>query len=461
MPEARDMIGYEDIEITPETKEQVETFSKQVEEFRSEGPLDKVSLAKLEEHFRSSHIYHSVGIEGNRLTLQETLLVLRDGMDISGKPAKESIEVRLLGQAFDYLQGLAAAPQAIREADIRSLHSLVVGNEPELSPGEYRKVGVIISGAEHRPPEPLEVPSRMADLVTWMNSNFDKNPLIMAAVTHHELTAIHPFMDGNGRVSRLLMNLVLLKSGFPICNIRREDRPKYFDALAFADVGIHDALIKIVYERSADLFAEYVRIRTETKRAAEWAARWGQKEAEVLRKREAREMELWQSRIRQVMLEFENLAELLDDQLDKVDIKFYDYKSEGITFDKYQQLLEDGYTDHANCFSVTFFATNTGERVKFMFRYYRHFQKFGKYQRIIPLELNYFEPSESRYIRLSEISGMECMRIRELYFNPQGEFVIRYYNTQSHQETEKKAGSISEAVQWFFDDVLRNILHIH
>ena len=457
------MIGYEDIEITPETKEQVETFFQQVEAFRLEGPLDKVSLAKLEEHFRSSHVYHSVGIEGNRLTLQETLLVLRDGMDISGKPVKESIEVRLLGQAFDYLVSLANSAQPIREADIRSLHALLIGNEPDLAPGEYRNVGVIISGAEHRPPEPLEVPSRMADLVAWMNANIDRNPLIVAAVAHHELTAIHPFKDGNGRISRLLMNLVLLRRGFPICNIQREDRPRYFDALAFADVGIHDALIRIVYEQSTDLFAEYVRIRTETKRAAEWAAKWGQKEAEVLRKREAREMELWQSRIRQVMLEFQNLAELLEDQLEQVDIKFYDYKSEGITFDKYQQLLEDGYTDYANCFSVTFFRKNvvTDERVKFMFRYYRNFHKFPKYQHIIPLELNYFDVSESRYIRLCEIPGMECMRIRELYFNLQGEFVIRYYNASSRAEAEKRGGSISEAVQWFFDDVLRNIFHLH
>jgi hypothetical protein len=222
-------------------------------------------------------------------------------------------------------------------------------------------------------------------------------------------------------------------------------------------------LIRIVYERSADLFAEYVRIRTETKRTAEWAAKWGHKEAEVLRKREAREMELCHSRIRQVTLEFQNSAELLDDELEQLEIKYYHYKSEGVTFDKYQQLLEDGYTDHANCFSVTFFRNNvlTDERVKFMFRYYRNFQKFPKHQCVIPLELNYFDVRESRYIRLSDLPGMECVRIREIYFNQGGEFVIRYYNAGSRQEVEKKGASISEAVQWFFDDVLQNIFHIH
>jgi Fic family protein len=83
------MIPYEEIELTPETKEQLASFDKDVEEFHAEGPLDTVSLAKLEEHFRASHVYHSAGIEGNRLTLQETALVLKEGLDISGKPIKE------------------------------------------------------------------------------------------------------------------------------------------------------------------------------------------------------------------------------------------------------------------------------------------------------------------------------------------------------------------------------------
>jgi Fic family protein len=456
------MISYEDIEITPETMEQVVSFAKQVESFRTEGPLDKVSLAKLEEHFKSSHVYHSAGIEGNRLTLQETMLVLRDGLDISGKPIRDSVEVRSLGKAFDYLKTLAESGQHIREADIRSLHALLIGADPDMGPGEYRKVGVIISGSEHRPPEPLEVPDRMEKLVVWINTNLEKNPIIVASVAHHELVAIHPFRDGNGRVSRLLMNLILMKSTFPICNIRREDRPLYFDGLSFADVGIYDALVRVVYERSAHLFAEYVRIRTETKRTAEWAARWGNKETEVLRKREAREMELWQSRIRQVMLEFQNSAELLDAQLEQLDIQFYDYKAEGITFDKYQELLENGATDRANAFNISFVRPDaqSNQRARFMFRYFRNFMKYSRYLKIIPLELNYFEANEAHYVRLSDLNWADRIRIRELYFNRDGEFVIRYYNPDLHQEVEKKNASISEAVQWFFDDVLRNVFHL-
>jgi Fic family protein len=460
---ANAMISYEDIEVSPETLEQVALFATQIEAFRSEGPLDRVSLAKLEEHFKSSHVYHSAGIEGNRLTLQETMLVLRDGLDVSGKPIHDSVEVRSLGKAFDYLKTLAEAQHSIREADIRSLHGLLMEGDPEMGPGEYRKVGVIISGSEHRPPEPLAVPGRMEQLISWINLSIEKNPIVSAAVAHHELAAIHPFKDGNGRVSRLLMNLILLKRGFPICNIRREDRPTYFDALAFADLGIFDPLIRIVYERSADLFSEYTRIRTETKRTAEWAARWGTKETEVLRKREAREMELWQSRIRQVMLEFQNSAELLADELEQLDIQFYDYKTDGITFEKYQDLRELGVAEHANAFSITFIRPHSSieDRVRFMFRFYRNFNKFPRHLKIIPFELNFFDAKQSRYVRLCELTWADRIRIRELYFNMDGEFVIRYHNSGSHQEVDKKGASISEAVQWFFDDVLQNVIHLH
>ena len=237
------MIDFEEIGLAPETQLDVDAYCKEVEAFRVEGPLDRVSLAKLEEHFRALHVYNSAGIEGNRLTLQETLLVLRDGMDISGKPLRDSIEARNLGQAFDYLRELAGESSPLRETDVRHLHQLVVGDTPELSPGEYRKVGVIISGSEHRPPEPLEVPSRMGELVRWINSNIEKNPVILASIAHHELAAIHPFKDGNGRVSRLLMNLLLMRAGFPISNLSRDNRPAYYDALSFADVGIYDPLV--------------------------------------------------------------------------------------------------------------------------------------------------------------------------------------------------------------------------
>lgn len=223
------------------------------------------------------------------------------------------------------MRELVGEDQVIRERDIRDLHKLLIGDDPDLGPGTYRNVGVIISGSEHRPPEPLAVPGMVAELVEWVNRNRDQDPLILATLAHHQLAAIHPFKDDNGRISRLLMNLILMQHGYPICNIRQERRPAYYEALSFADVGIFDPLARQIKEACAELFSEYVRIRTETKRAQEWAAKWGVQEARIAVRRETRELELWQSKIKQIFLEFQNTVEILDDKLDTFDVEFFDF----------------------------------------------------------------------------------------------------------------------------------------
>ncbi len=454
------MIEFEEIGLTPETQLDIESYCKDVEAFRSEGPLDKVSLAKLEEHFRAVHVYHSAGIEGNRLTLQETMLVLRDGIEISGKPLQDSIEARNLGHAFDYLKEISAQVSPIRETDVRQIHQLVVGDSPELSPGEYRKVGVIISGSEHRPPEPLEVPGLMSELIQWINKNTGKNPIIVATVAHHQLAAIHPFKDGNGRVSRLLMNLLLLRAGFPISNLSRDNRPAYYEALSFADVGIYDAIVRQIKNSSAELFAEYTRIREETKRTELWAEKWGSREREALRRREQREHELWLSRIRQVFLEYQKSAELLNDEITQLEIRFYDYRTE-IDFEKYQRLMERGSTDRANAFSITFHPLQGGQDERFMFRYYRNFQSFPG-TRVIPLDLNYLDQSHSdvSYIRIAESALKEIVRLRAIYFNDDGAFGAKVFNRDTRQEVDTRGTSISDMVRLFFDDVLEHFFHI-
>jgi Fic family protein len=452
------MIPYSEIPLSTELRERLDEFGKRVDGFRAEGPLDQVAIAKLEEHFKASHIYHSAGIEGNRLTLQETVVVLKDGVDISGKPLKDSLEVRNLSVAFDSLRELSQRYEPLRESDIRSLHALII-NDPQFAPGEYRRTGVIISGAEHRPPEPLDVSPRMGSLVAWVNENIAiADPIVLATVAHHELAAIHPFLDGNGRVARLLMNLVLLKRGFPISNIKREERPAYYDALSFADVGIYEAIVDIVLRRCSELFAEYERIRAETKRMSEWASRWGTREAEVLVRREAREMELWQSRVRQIFLEFQKAAELLDDRLQETDVNFYDYRNV-INFERYQKLLEDGRVEQSNAFAVTF-RQRGGVEERFTFRYYRNFNKFLARRSVIPLEVNFFDRTSQRYVRLSDGPLREKVRIRELYFAEDGEFILGYFNRDTGAEAERRCETIAEAVQQFFEDVLQNVLHL-
>ena len=188
---------------------------------------------------------------------------------------------------------------------------------------------------------------------------------------------------------------------------------------------------------------------------ADWSQRWGSKEKETLMRRESREMELWKSRVRQVFLEFEKATELLDDSLQQLEITFHDYSTE-ISFEKYQQLLERGQTPQANAFSISFFHNKEDRRARFMFRYFRNKAKFRPNQKVIPLELNHYDEEAKSYTRLSDLGWAKAIRIRELYFNPDGEFVVRCYNLQTGQEIDKKGGTIAEAVQWFFDDILKH-----
>lgn len=371
------------LELSEPLQKRLSQYREDVKAIRS-SPLDPASLAKLRAHFRTMHIFHSAGIEGNRLTLQETRVALEEGIDISGKPLRDVVEVRSLAAGFDYLQELVNSPGPLREIDIRRLHELVVGNDVATDRGAYRTVAVVISGAEHRPPEPIEVPQRMQRLIEWVNLYSGSDPILLGALAHHELVAIHPFVDGNGRVSRLLLNLILMRAGYPIANVRKDERPAYYEALAFADVGLPEPLLQLIADRVDELLREYQRLLQENKRAQEWADRWKVTEASVLLRREQREWELWRSRMLQVRLEFEKAADLLNDALKDIAIDFEDSKRE-IDFDTYQMLRSTGKIDHSHAFYLQLFHKPTKRREKFMFRYYRNWDKFQSQERVIPL----------------------------------------------------------------------------
>ena len=237
--------------LLPDLLHRIVDFDSEIIKFRAEGELDQLSKEKLREYFRTQHIYHSAGIEGNRLTLQETMLVLKEGITISEKSIQDTIEVKNLGIAFDFFYELAQQDTPITENYLKQIHQLVVGNDPYLNAGNYRNVGVVITGSEHKPPEPYEISLKMQDLMSWLNENLEQeNPLVLAAVAHHELAKIHPFTDGNGRTARLLLNLILMKKGYPICSIKRTERPRYYEAMSNADNGNYQEIVELVVRRT-------------------------------------------------------------------------------------------------------------------------------------------------------------------------------------------------------------------
>jgi Fic family protein len=444
--------------LSPDLTQKIKNLELEVNEFR-DTPLDKIALEKLTEHFRTHHIYHSAGIEGNRLTMAETAIVLKEGIDISGKPLKDSIEVKNLGLAFDFLYDLSQQDVPISENYIKQIHKLIIGDDPSLSPGDYRNIGVIITGSEHRPPEPFEVPIKMMELVEWIRENENQNPVIIAAIAHHEFVKIHPFKDGNGRTARILLNLILLKKGFPICNIRRDERPMYYEALSLADTGLYEPIIELVAENCSNLFSEYIRLRDESNRLKEWAKKIGNKDQQAKLSKTKTEFELWLNKVNQIKLEFKQAVNVLNDSMDSFYISFYEYPA--LTLEKYQQLKDNGIAPATNFFSIRFHNKDTDRIVAtFMFRFFRNKDKYPYAKTAIPLELNYFDKELNEFKFIGYFDKAKKIALRSFYINEKGETVVRFIKPEDEKyyEHETTTEKVTDVVIKFFDQVFENII---
>lgn len=183
------------------------------------------------------YIFESNRIEGNTLTLRETDLVINEGLTVSGKSMREHLEAINHVEAIGYIKQLVDRNFNINERELLSVHNLILrGILPE-DAGRYRKVQVMIKGSSHMPPQPYLVAKQMEDYFIWMDQQKNKlHPVVLAAELHERLVTIHPFIDGNGRTSRLIMNFILLQHGYVIANIKGDydTRMKYYQTLETA-----------------------------------------------------------------------------------------------------------------------------------------------------------------------------------------------------------------------------------
>lgn len=217
-------------------------------------PLDTSIVKNLHEDLVLRWTYHSNAIEGNTLTLKETKVAL-EGITIGGKTLREHFEAINHKDAILFMEDLAQKEDRLSEYSIKQIHSLILKNIDDENKGKYRTTNVIISGAEHKPPQSFEVQSQMQEFIKKYNENVTQlHPIELASFVHIEFVKIHPFVDGNGRTSRLLMNLELIKAGFPPVVIELEDRLEYYKALDIAltkkDYKPFLELMKKVVEKS-------------------------------------------------------------------------------------------------------------------------------------------------------------------------------------------------------------------
>jgi fido (protein-threonine AMPylation protein) len=324
-----------------------------------------------------------------------------------------------------------------------------VGQKSESQAGSYRSAGVVITGSDLKPPEPLAVPGLMEQLVAWMNRPKQLDPFAFAVIVHHKMTAIHPFMDGNGRVARLLLNLFLVRTGYPVVNIRRDDRPRYYEALTFADMGLYSALISLALDRSLEVFSEMKRVREETDRMKVWAHKFGQKEAEVAQRREEREYRIWLSSFETVKLEFQSRAEVLAGELDRVEISFKPYPAPDLS--KYIQLRDKGIAPQSWFFSLRFHDSD-GNTQYFFFRFYRDHHIHPGVRGIIPLQLNWFVNGEEAPV------DNPAIRLRELWIDKERGLFAR--RIEAGKPVSVPEPSSSRVAEQFFEDVLKGCFGI-
>ena len=237
----------------------------QKEQLSALRPLPEEALKKIHDALDIEYTYESNRIEGNTLTLQETALVVNEGVTISGKSMREHLEAINHAEAISYIKDIAKQDIEISERTIKEIHALILHGIDRENAGRYRTVPVMISGSTHMPPQPYLIEKQMEDFILrFKQMEAEKvHPVLIAAYLHDELVRIHPFIDGNGRTSRLLMNLYLLRHGYVIITLKGSNDAKvnYYKALEMSHTEqLPEDFQKLVIEAEIAALQKYLSI---------------------------------------------------------------------------------------------------------------------------------------------------------------------------------------------------------
>ncbi|GHU14664.1 cell division protein Fic [Spirochaetia bacterium] len=210
----------------------IDTLKMELDELR---PFDPEQVKSLKTLFDIEFTYNSTAIEGNTLSYQETKIVLLEGITIGGKSMREHLEIINHKEAIDYIEDLSGKKRSeLKRTDIYNIHSIILQSIDSKNAGKYRSVPVYVllkDGSKHMFCDPLSIADEMDIFFGWLFTESKEHPIITAAQAHTKFVSIHPFIDGNGRTARLLMNLLLLQNGYVPAIIKNKDRVDYLDAI--------------------------------------------------------------------------------------------------------------------------------------------------------------------------------------------------------------------------------------
>ena len=234
------------------------TIEEKKQRLDTHQPFSADLQANLREWFKIELTFTSNAIEGNTLSRAETALIVEKGITANGKTLREHLEAVNHAQAYDWvMQKIKMGRQNITQRSILDLHQLILQKIDDTNAGRYRTVPVRIAGSTVIMPNAMKVPELMSDFISWIQKSDDR-PLAVAIDAHYKLVSIHPFIDGNGRVARLLMNLLLLQAGYPPAIIRKEDRKQYITSIEKAQLrgslSDNNTLMYAAIDRSLDIY---------------------------------------------------------------------------------------------------------------------------------------------------------------------------------------------------------------
>lgn len=228
----------------------IDALAAELKEMR---PLNDAELKRLRDEFVIENTYNSNAIEGSTLTLRETALIIQEGVTIGGKKMREHLDVIGHKEAFDYIVTLADRQEPLTERTIKEIHSLVLMDDRD-NRGKYRNIPVRILGALHEPPQPYLVPSQMEQLIADYAEMKASEHIVQAAAEFHlRFEGVHPFIDGNGRTGRLVLNLELIKAGLLPVNVKFTDRQRYYECFDryYGEEHTAAAMIELIAEYEA------------------------------------------------------------------------------------------------------------------------------------------------------------------------------------------------------------------
>ncbi len=362
------------VDYYPQIQDDLDAFHQRVREMRSAGRLSAQVLKRIQKFFRIKGIYHSNAIEGNSLTLGETRLVVEEGMTISGKTLRDQSEAKNLSEAIDFMERLVTERERpITLAELRQIHYLILKDIDDAGAGQYRQTRVRISGSHYEPPAPERLNEQMGDLGMWlswaMTTGVERyRPIVIAAAAHAWLAQVHPFVDGNGRTCRLLMNLVMMRQSYPICIINREDRLRYYDALEQSQAGDLTPLIQLIYENTLDSLEEWEKAAAEQRQEDDWLDSITSRFAQPARAKAQNEYELWANAMDLLRTYVKQTADAWNErQLAGARVNVRDFGM--LSFEQYLALREGERTKRTWFFRMDFHSGVLSARYLFFFGY--------------------------------------------------------------------------------------------